>query len=230
MVDGASSNSSGLQAEQRPGRGSEPSVVVYHGDRTPEGDPIEPEEQVAEVVQPIQPLITLGGGPMREDVPLDSLPPEIQRLAATRTAHIAHQTSAGELAASVLTRCGNCCHFDGQGWSGFIRRAEASGDKRLWQALNEVRGELMSALGTNLKLSEQHDLDHSGDPDLEHALKSLGLCRALTEHFKEDIIVLPINPCSQIEFFKPRKELEAKRAASSGYDWVMRRAQRGPRE
>jgi hypothetical protein len=206
----------------RPGREDRPTVVVYHG----EGDePIEPEEQVAEVVQPIKPLITLGNSHMAEDVPLESQPSYVREAAARATTHIAHQTSAGELAQSVLQRCQFCQHFDPVGWGRLIRRAEASGDKRLLQALNEVRGEVAMALQINPIAAEQHDLDQSGDIDLEHALKSLGICKALTEHFKEDILVMPINPCAMPDFFKAKPELEARRAASSGFDWIMRRAQ-----
>jgi hypothetical protein len=210
----------------KPGRGDDPSVVVWHGEESVDGDPIEPEEQLAEVVQPVKALVTLGHGPMREDVPLASLPQEVQELMRNKMAHIAHQTSAGELARSVLQRCQNCEHFDPVGWAGFIRRANASSDNRLWQALNEIRGELAAQLGLDPTLSDPHDLDQSGNIDLEHALKALGLCKALSEHFKDDIIVMPINPCAMPDFFKAKPG--AKRSAASGYDWILRRAQGRP--
>lgn len=222
---GQSSRGPGTSNNPAPGRTDQPQIVVYHGEESFDGDPIEPEEQVAEVVQPVKPIVTLGNSHMAEDVPLASQPQFVRDAAARLTTHIAHQTSAGELAASVLQRCQSCVHFDPVGWGRLIRRAEASSDKRLFQALNEVRGQLVEALQINPAAAERHDLDQSGDVDLEHALKSLGLCKALTEHFKEDVLVMPINPCAQPEFFRARPELESRRATAGGYDWILRAAQ-----
>lgn len=213
-----------LNRNPAPGRLDVPTTVVYHGEESFDGDPIEPEEQRAEVVQPIQPLITLGNKHMAEDVPLATQPGFVREAAARAQAHIAHQTSAGELASSVLQRCQCCVHFDPVGWGSLLRRAEASGDKRLFQGLNEVRAQIAEALQIDPTAAARHDLDQSGDVDLEHALKSLGLCKALSEHFKDDILVMPINACAQPEFFKPKRELEARRAAASGYDNILFRA------
>lgn len=203
-----------------PGRGSEPTVVVYHGPEAEDGSPLEPEEQAAEVVQPIDAVVTLGHGAMRSDVPI---PRELQDLAANQQGHIVHTATAGELAASVRERCKNCVHFNQAGWGRLLREAEASGDKQRLSELNNIR----AAIAENMQVSldGQHDLDKSGDIDLEHALKALGFCGALTEHLKETIIVSPIGACPDgFNFFKPKKGREAQKAASSGYDWILNRA------
>lgn len=213
----------------RPGRTDETSVVVYHGEEDVEGEPIEPEQQAAEVVQPMKTLVTIGGRAMAQDVALSSLPEQVQQAARQQQGHIVHETTAGELATSTLHRCMHCRFFDQAGWTGILKAAQASGDKMKLHELNGIRGMIAENMDVNLR--DSHDLDKAGDLDLEHALNSLGVCRALTEHMHEEIIVHPTSSCpdDQPFFFKPRGGLAAAKAATSGYDWIMRRAQ-GRRE
>jgi hypothetical protein len=195
----------------RPGRTDEATVVVYHGEEALDGSgQIEPEEQLAEIVQPMPALVTIGNGPMREDVPLESLPPEIQRLAGMQQAHIAHQLSAGELADSSRTRCAGCTFFDQQSWAKIVRDAESAGQKDQLLELNMTHA-----------FCNEQGID----------LYTLGICKALTEHLKETHITAPLGSCpdDQPFFFKPRKELDARRLREAGYDWIMNRAAKGPK-
>lgn len=209
----------------KPGRGDVPAVVVWHGERTEEGDVIEPEEQLAEVVQPIKTVVTIGNRAMAQDVDLASLPEAVQRAAQQQQGHIAHQTTASELALSTIHRCTNCIHFDQGGWLKIVKEVNGSGDKVRQGELNSIRG--MIAENMNVQLIESSALDQGGDIDLEHALKSLGICRALTEHDHETVIVSPISSCPDDRpfFFQPKSGNAQKKAAHAGYDWILRRAQ-----
>lgn len=218
-----------MAESQRPGRDSDGvNAVVYHSPEREKGAGVEPEEQAAEVVQAVPIVVTVGSSPMARDVPMTSLPKAIQKAAMTLHGHIAHQTTAGELAASMRIRCGGCRHFDPEGWQKVKREAEASFDRDRLLELNVIRG--LVERSENAHLREMHDLAGDGSLDLEHALNSLGLCRALTEHLKEAIFTHPVATCpdDQPFFFEPKRELRARRDAASAYDWLLTRAEKGP--
>jgi hypothetical protein len=212
----------------KPGRGTETTTVVYHDPTRERGAPVEPEQQAAEVVQPIETFVTIGRSHLARDIPMHTLPQAVQEAAmvAKTHAHIAHQTTAGELAQSVAARCMNCVHFDHDWWMRIKRDAEDSGDKDRLFDLNIARG----MLGTtgNAKVHEMHD-DGSGDIDLEHALNSLGICKALTDHFKDHVITHPLSSCpADAPFaFKAKRSLAERRAVANAYDWILQSAQRG---
>lgn len=212
---------------EKPGRSSETAVVVYHGEETVDGDPIEPEEQAAEVVQPISTMVTIGNGSMRTDVDMRTMPREIQEMARNKMGHIVHTMSAGELARSAMEKCAHCLYFNHEKWNRLLANVETGGDQLKLVDLNVAR----SHAAEMFQISDFGDKHVGTDGmDLEHALKSFGICDALTEHMNDLIIVTPMSSCpdDQPYFFKPRKNLEDRRNRVTGHDWIMRRAQGRP--
>lgn len=215
----------------RPGRTDDATVVVYHDPTREQGAPVEPEEQAAEVVQPLPVFVTVGSSPLAREVPMHTLPAHVQRAErdfVARGVHVAHQTTAGELAESMVVRCKQCIHFDPEAWQKVKRAAEASGQKEKLLELNVIRG--MIEQSQNVKLREMHDLAGDGSLDLEHALNSIGICRALTEHDKEEVFVHPMSTCPADRpfFFQLKRDLASRKSGASAYDWILKRAQGGP--
>jgi hypothetical protein len=217
-----------MDEQSKPGRGEDATAVVYHDPTRDRGAPVEPEEQAAEVVQPLPTFVTIGSSALARDVPMHKLPAHVQEAARgflARQAHVAHQTTAGELAESMVVRCQGCRHFDHDGWLRVKREAEASGEPDRLLELNVIRGMMESS--QNIHLRDMHDLAGNGSLDLEHALNSIGVCHALSEHHRDTIFVHPLSTCPADGpfLFQPKREL--RKAGEDAYDWILRRAE-GP--
>lgn len=143
---------------------------------------------------------------------------------------IISEMDAGHLASMAKKMCGGCRHFDNEEWlkrMHQIDRPDAPMEQR--HASNEIRAALL--LTENANLNDLHS-GADGDMDPEHAMAALGLCRALTEHYNEEVIVHPISSCPvevcsptrQQGFYVARTKSEV-RNGSAKYDAILRRAE-----
>ncbi len=196
---------------------------IESGAREADGTKIDPEGQSAQHVFE-------GTAPVNIPVPgvnpvgtPGSLPLQI----------VAHST-AGQLARSVSSLCVNCKHFDRAGWLRMLARNEgpaATAAER--HSINSIRAEIL------MRLPEpEENAGGDGDYDVEHAMRSMGLCHALREFYREtkeeqDIIgVWPRAGCPEEVatavgkpwgLFVP-KDNDAERQSAQNYDDVMLRA------
>lgn len=145
-------------------------------------------------------------------------------LGAMRTQIIA-ETTIGEIANQIRHKCKDCKHFDQPAMVKMIQKAGASGDKRLHQGLNEIRAALLQS--QNASLTQMHE-GADGDLDVEHALASMGYCRALSDKLNDLIVVHPmagcpedtITPQSPHGLFQARSRASEK-DASAAYDKLL---------
>ncbi len=156
---------------------------------------------------------------------------------ATKTnvpVHIVSEMSAGVLAKKLSAPCSTCAYFDRKPWLKLLAITEADGTTaplHVREQINEVRASLL--MTNNASLNEMHT-GSEGDMDVEHALHSMGFCRALTENNAdhEEVIVHPTGCCpaevisesAPMGFYKVKDSI-AKKEAVSAYDAVFRQAQ-----
>lgn len=139
---------------------------------------------------------------------------------------VAIQGNVGMFANGLRTMCSMCKHFDQHAWTEMKRRME--GSKEGVQMLNVMRAGMLDT--GNARFDNMHQ-DPDGGVDLEHALSFMGVCRALTEHYREPITVHPIGGCpdevcTQLApegFFQPTDPQQ--KVANAAYDQIMRNAQ-----
>ena len=103
-----------------------------------------------------------------------------------------------EFAGGIRRQCGQCRHFDRETWLQMRHAIEASEDILVRDELNGLRAHfLTSPDDTFINLHEGMD----GDLDVEHAISSMGLCRAYTAYLKcpegEEVIVHPVGVCPE---------------------------------
>lgn len=177
------------------------------------GDKAEPEQQPAQRVMTLE-----GGAPVtgsRDAGKLGSIPTQI----------IA-ETSAGEAALAMRSKCFLCKNFDKETWKKLRLFWGNSSDKETFAKLNKVRLALLQTRNTELaRRSEGLD----GDFDVEHALTQLGICQPLTELNGAAVIVSPISTCpdhvctkeNPTGLFTP-KDREREKMGSDAYDAIMR--------
>lgn len=191
-------------------------LKVQTSDRDADGKQIDPEEHTAT-------RILLGGAPVvlknnENAPPQGEIPLEISL-----------ETSVGQIAGTVRRMCRECVYHRQETWSKILSGAEKSTDLARRQAINDIRAALM--MTQNASLSTVHE-GMDGEMDVEHALKTLGICEALTTEKKELVVTHPlascpdhtITPTAPKGYFRPRDE-RAKRDAASGYDTIIRQAQ-----
>lgn len=126
---------------------------------------------------------------------------------------------AGIFAEDLRTKCCNCAHFDNPGFLLAKRRLESTAEGR--RELNNLRAALLDT--GNMAVRDMH-ADEEGDMNAEHALSTMGLCRAWGEIQKDEVAVHPLANCpSEQNLFKARG-VEADRRGSMAYDSIMRAA------
>lgn len=145
---------------------------------------------------------------------------------------IVAQTTVAELAQGIKRLCKDCKHYDNPSLQKAIKGAERSPDLVKRDGINQIRAHLLAT--QNAVIGQVHD-DGQGDVDVEAALASLGVCRALTELDQELVAVHPlascpaevVTPTSPHGLFQAR-DRETTKAQAIAYDTLMGKA-RGPR-
>lgn len=144
-------------------------------------------------------------------------------------AQVVVSSTAGELARAMRGMCANCKFFDNPAFVSFLAKADHPGAPMHVRAgVNELRAALLQTY--NAQLQSMHT-GADGDMDVEHALKQLGFCRALTEMAKDDVVVHPLSSCPEETitesnpsgFFQAR-DRSSERAGDRAYDNVLKRA------
>lgn len=138
--------------------------------------------------------------------------------------------TAGEIAANFNRLCSNCKYCDKTAWLKIVHDAEGQqGTPESRHAINEVRGALL--MTQNAKVLET-GLTEDNDFDVESVLKSLGLCHALTEHYREFVIVHSQSSCplevvtpTQPQGFFHARDGEARRDGARNRDAILNAAQ-----
>lgn len=140
------------------------------------------------------------------------------------------QSTVAEFAASVRSQCITCKHFDNPGFLALFRQADhPAAPIQMREAMNSLRAALLQT--SNAEIQGAHP-GVDGDMDVEHAIRSMGFCRALTELANDYVTVHPLSSCpdevvtpnSPVGYFQP-KDNAAEKAADIAFDAIMRRAQ-----
>lgn len=179
---------------------------------TKEGDKLEPEEQAAA-------RILTGTAPLTHGT---------TKLAGNIPMQVIGETTVGDLARTFRRQCRTCKHFDHDNWVRILRTKALSEVRTDQEELNKLRAGLLQT--QNASVHDMH-LGQDGDIDIEHALASLGICRALTETLNDAIIVHPLSSCpddvitptSPDGFYQAKDDHQDKEAASA-YDLILRKA------
>lgn len=111
----------------------------------------------------------------------------------TMHTEIVAESTAGQLAEALAHTCGQCKWFDNRGFQEAIRKSDhpaAPIDVR--QTVNDIRAALL--MTGNASMESRHT-GVDGDTDVEAMLMACGFCKALTHHFKDDVIVYPLSAC-----------------------------------
>lgn len=178
-----------------------------------EGNKLEPEQLPTERVFP-------GAAPV-----------ELSQSGATGKAigsEIVVEAPLGQFAAGMRRLCYSCVFFDQKAWNQYVDGAQHSVDIVKLHVINQVRANLITS--QNAQIQEMHGgLD--GSMEIEGAVRSMGLCRALTEHFKDDTIVHPMGCCPEgingldpNGFHRDRDE-STRRMQNAEYDKLLRAGQ-----
>lgn len=126
---------------------------------------------------------------------------------------------AGIFADDLRTKCCNCVHFDNPGFLAAKKRLEGTAEGR--KQLHVLRAALLDT--GNASVRDMH-ADDEGDFNPDHALSTMGLCRALSELAKDEVAVHPLANCPEgANLFKAR-DMSADRRGSIAYDAIMRSA------
>lgn len=137
-------------------------------------------------------------------------------------------TTAGELAVAMRSRCEFCRHFDRPTSQKLIEQADhpaAPLERR--ERVQQMRAHLIATGNADVYAATP---DEDGTLDVEAALDSLGVCRALTEHENEIVFVHPMSCCppevctasAPVGFFEDKEQLD--RRGVSIYDTILNTA------
>lgn len=180
------------------------------------GQKVEPEQQPAARV-----MVLEGGAPVnmsRTNENVGSIP-----------ATIIAETTAGEVANTMRSKCFQCKHSNTAAWKKLRLLWGNSSDPETFQKLNRVRYALLTTQNPEIaRRSEGMD----GDFDAEHAISQLAICEPLSEINRDPVIVSPISTCPDEVCTKdnPRglfvpKDKEMERLGSAAFDQIMRMAE-----
>lgn len=180
------------------------------------GQKVEPEQQPAARI-----MVVDGGAPVdmnRTGKHVGSIP-----------AQIIAETTAGEVANTMRSKCFQCKNFNMAAWKKLRLLWGNSSDPDVFQKLNRVRYALLTTQNPEVaRRSEGID----GDFDAEHAISQLGICEPLSEINRDPVIVSPISTCPDEVCTKdaPRglfvpKDKEHERLGSAAFDQIMRMAE-----
>ena len=125
--------------------------------------------------------------------------------------------------------CATCKHFDMEGFASFLNRADhPAAPMHVRETVNSMRAALLQTM--NASVNAMH-AGQDGDMDVEHALRALGFCRALSESVNEPVIVHPLSSCPPESITETRpqgyyvaKDSTSEKVANSAYDSIMARA------
>jgi ferredoxin-like protein FixX len=140
--------------------------------------------------------------------------------------------TAGELAISMRRKCEFCKHFDRPTSQRLIAEADhpaAPMERR--EKIQQMRAHLIATGNAEVYAASQ---DEDGTLDVEGALDSLGVCRALTEQENELVFVHPMSCCppevctlsSPQGYFEDREKFD--RRGASLYDAILKAADGRP--
>ena len=196
-------------------------LKISSGALNVKGEKLEPEEQLA------RREVTV-------DAPVTMTPGQIKGQVGMIPAKIITDQTAIQQATGMRALCGNCLHFRNQEWIRDLKKADSPDspiEKR--KAVNKIRAAILQTQSP--KVAEQA-IGADGDLDVEHALRSLGYCKALFEFLKgagknnEEAVTL-VHPASHCpadvctdgnpDGFFQFASAEARAAASANYDKIM---------
>lgn len=198
-------------------------LSINRHETTPDGTKVEPEQQPAARIIETEAAATLrGSGAAGTDG---------QKVGAL-PARFIFETTAGEAAQKVRTLCAGCKHFRRKAWNQFVDAADSPGapmERRM--LINEVRFAIESQQSEEVRAMHTVETEAGPEMDVEHALRSLGFCGALSEHKKDQIIVHPLGSCpTEVAtkerphgFYEP-KSLAHERKANIEYDNILKTA------
>lgn len=139
------------------------------------------------------------------------------------------ESQVSEFVRAVRSPCAGCKHFDNKSFLAFFEKADhPAAPIHVRESMNELRGILLQTY--NAQVQSMH-AGQDGDMDVEHAIRAMGYCRALTEIEKDYVVVHPLSTCPDgvvtperpTGFFQPRDN-EAERIGNKAYDAIMNRA------
>lgn len=125
-------------------------------------------------------------------------------------------STAGEFANNLKRVCTNCKHFDVPKAQEVFAESSKSPDGR--KELNNLRANLIVMSGA--------PIGDDGQADTDYALSCMGVCRAISEITKSDMIVHPLGFCPVETYgdnFKPVDRAAAKRGEAAR-DGILLRA------
>lgn len=181
------------------------------------GQKIDPEQQPARRVMTVE-----GGAPV--DMSMDR-----GRQIGSIPAEIIAETTAGEVANTLRSRCFQCANFDTEAWKKLRLIWGNSSDPETFKKLNGVRMALLAT--TNPEIARRSE-GQDGDFDVEHAIAQLGICRPLSEINKDGVVIVspistcPDNVCSPTNprgLFEPKDKAHEK-IGSAAYDQILNMA------
>jgi hypothetical protein len=193
-------------------------IEVATGATDEKGRLLEPEAQPARRVIDVKGNVQLSGGQQLGD----TIP----------TRFVVEGDDTVTWAKALMGLCKRCIHFDNPSWRRHIAENEIADAMEDRLELNKMRAYLMET--QSIELQDAH-ASMDGDMDVEHALHSMGICRAMTEIYRERCVVHPLGGCPPADqpgphgedlskLFKPR-DAEAVKSGASKYDAILRAAQ-----
>lgn len=196
---------------------------VWRGQTDEKGQRLEPEQQtVQHVFQGSAPVNTTSPGILSHGLQ-GNIPLEI----------VAH-SAAHEFARQSSAQCGSCKYFNRTAWLKMLNDADNPGSSEAERhSVNSIRAEILLRMPD----SDSH-AGGDGDYDVEHSMKSMGMCYAMREYYKskdgQDPGIMGVWPTSSCPeelctpdkprgLFKP-KDLDAEKIGTTNYDNVMNTA------
>lgn len=185
-------------------------VDIAHGVRADDGTKLEPEEQPVRRVIATTADVKHGVNPTG---------------AALRTS-LTTEMNADEASRIMSEKCHLCAHWRPDEWPAVKRKLQSTPDGQAM--LNRIRGEMLAGGAAAFPGMENGD----DLADVEHALGSAGVCKALSDLFRDDMITMPDATCPETDphgqplptLFVARRG-DARRAATSTRDTILRTAQ-----
>jgi len=137
--------------------------------------------------------------------------------------------NVAEFAQLARSTCGLCRHFDNESFVSFLRKADSpAAPMHVREGVNSMRANLLQT--QNASLNAMHS-GMDGDMDVEHAIGTLGFCRALRDIAGDDVVVHPLSSCppETIDASRPAglfspKDRDSERIGDAAYDALMNKA------
>ena len=181
-------------------------IEIGHGARDESGTRLEPEEQY-----------------VKHSILTDAV--ESSGLGTLRAAIVSEMT-AQEAAETFSAPCHLCTFWRPDEWQTRVRPKMESTPEGL-ASLNRIRAAMLSEGAASLPQLANNDDFH----DVEHALGSAGVCMALSDLFRDDIVTMPTATCPSTGpggerlpiLFAPRHGAE-RRASTATRDQILHAA------